>query len=154
MTDAVEGTEIDALIYTSDANTEFSEKALTALARAAAEANTQHGISGFLYFDTGRFVQFVEGPRPALDQLVHNLEADERHTLTRVVRDPNVEERRFPNWAMYQVQLDNLIELRMDHLLIQQLRASPARQGRTWEKAVWRMVDRLALLHTRYRHVT
>ncbi len=73
--------------------------------------NAVHQISGMLVFDGENFCQYIEGPAPALSDLVEHIRRDPRH---REVHDLIPEERLtgervFDNWSMaYQFVDDGL----------------------------------------------
>ncbi|MDO5605693.1 MAG: BLUF domain-containing protein [Paracoccus sp. (in: a-proteobacteria)] len=67
------------------------------LARAR---NRELDLSGFLHCEDGVFVQWLEGPKPALEQVVESILADHRHRDVTVFGNGPLEERQFPNWAM------------------------------------------------------
>lgn len=67
--------------------------------------NAVYGITGVLVFDGERFCQFLEGPVSHVDQLVHNLINDPRHTQFHVLFDNPASERVFETFRMGYVAL-------------------------------------------------
>lgn len=51
------------------------------IVRTAESANAAHGLSGMLCYGASRYVQLLEGPRPALDRLAWCLARDMRHRI-------------------------------------------------------------------------
>lgn len=51
------------------------------IVRTADRANAEHGLSGMLCYGSSRYVQLLEGPRPALDRLAWHLARDMRHRI-------------------------------------------------------------------------
>jgi hypothetical protein len=51
------------------------------IVRTADRANAEHGLSGMLCYGASRYVQLLEGPRPALDRLAWRLARDMRHRI-------------------------------------------------------------------------
>jgi hypothetical protein len=51
------------------------------IVRVAEHANSGHGISGMLCYGACRYVQLLQGPRPALDRLAWCLARDLRHRI-------------------------------------------------------------------------
>lgn len=80
---------------------------LSRILTVALWANARHQITGALGVAGGHFFQVLEGPPPALDQLLDNLERDRRHEQMVVLREKNVAHRLFPGWTMARVDLDD-----------------------------------------------
>lgn len=73
---------------------------LKSICADAKRKNPEHGITGVLFYQDGRFMQVIEGEREALESLMEVLGKDSRHTrITRVVDEP-VERRGFEDWNM------------------------------------------------------
>lgn len=133
-------------LYLSKACTPFDQSALVEMQNFAAEMNGQYGISGYLYFEKGHFIQYIEGPDDAIDQLISNLRGDSRHEVLQVVEESNLTERRFEEWAMRWLDHKSIAQIQMEHLLLDQLNAmskSPA-MTETFSRSVYRMVGKLA----------
>lgn len=135
---------MQATVYVSQTRVGFDEAELIALAQLAAAKNAHFGISGYLYFERERFVQYIEGPADALAQLMKNIAADDRHQVLRTVQQALPGARRFPDWHMKQIDRAMLNELRMEHLLTERLLLrSLWPQDAEWEQSVWRLVEKL-----------
>lgn len=133
-------------LYISKANISFDESELVTLQQFASEMNSKFGISGYLYFEKGHFIQYIEGPEEAMANLITNLQGDSRHKVLHVVEEPNLHSRRFEEWAMRWLDRKSIAQIQMEHLLLDQLNAmskSPAITG-TFTDTVYRMVDKLA----------
>lgn len=88
------------LIYVSVATTPFSNESLEELLRLAREKNAVAGLSGMLLHDDGTFLQILEGPEEAVDELFSKISYDKRHTDTVVLWKREIEERAFGEWQM------------------------------------------------------
>ncbi|MEN2787979.1 BLUF domain-containing protein [Sphingomonas qilianensis] len=62
--------------------------------------NASVGITGALVSSEQRFVQFVEGPSNAIDELLSKLRADRRHSGVTVIEERIVTKRRFAQWNL------------------------------------------------------
>ncbi len=62
--------------------------------------NPEHGITGMLLFGDGTFIQVLEGPLSAIDQLVENIKQDARHDRFDVLYEDMVDDRAFGDWSM------------------------------------------------------
>jgi hypothetical protein len=73
---------------------------LDAIFRTSVRNNRRDSITGALALPDGKFVQVLEGRRPALDALLARLSADPRHTDIAVLGQWEVTARLFAGWAM------------------------------------------------------
>lgn len=88
------------LVYVSAANKEFHEDELQELLDKARLNNESLGVSGMLLFHQGSFIQALEGPKYAVEDLYNKISEDTRHTETRVLFRGELEERNFESWSM------------------------------------------------------
>lgn len=65
--------------------------------------NPQRGITGLLCFTSDVFVQVLEGGRDEVCDLYNAIVRDERHSKVRLLGYEEIDERRFGNWTMGQV---------------------------------------------------
>jgi len=88
------------ITYTSIATISLDQRALLDLLHAARGFNKLDDITGLLIHDKGHFLQVIEGPANAIDNLVQRLRRDRRHSQFEIHEDALVERRLFPDWAM------------------------------------------------------
>ena len=88
------------ITYTSIASVTFSQRELLDLLHAARGFNKIDGITGLLMHHRGGFLQVIEGPINAIENLVQRLQRDRRHSQFEIHEDVLVETRLFPEWAM------------------------------------------------------
>ncbi len=153
------------LIYYSVAKINFDSAKLESLAKFAAERNTDFNITGYLFFYQDQFVQYLEGPKKAIDQLLLNLKKDSRHEILFFHQKQSAETRLFPSWRMRIISRSfiSIEHVLVDHLAwMDKLRSglkdshSPSSSGKvsgnlapetsSEEETVWRMVEKLAAL--------
>jgi hypothetical protein len=91
--------------YTSLAALDLSEEQLLEIQRVARDLNGIDGISGLLIFDGTRFLQWIEGPPEAIDDLLERLRRDPRHSAFEIREEGRAEERLFGEWTMEMVQV-------------------------------------------------
>ena len=92
-----------AILYLSKATVPFDRKDLKELEEKSAANNQSLGLSGYLYFDGGKFLQYLEGEEEQLMPLYEKIQQDTRHSfLCQTVED--IYERRFPEWSMKNIQ--------------------------------------------------
>lgn len=65
--------------------------------------NRRLDITGCLWFDKHRFLQVLEGPQPAVEQIYANIERDTRHTEVELLRRGPLASRSFGRWGMCSV---------------------------------------------------
>jgi hypothetical protein len=88
------------ILYISRARHRMTNGELQDLLAGARLRNQAHGITGLLVYDAGYFAQVLEGPEPALEQLLANIAADPRHDEYSLVSRGLVDQRYFAGWSM------------------------------------------------------
>lgn len=90
---------IHQVLYHSHSTARPAAAELQVLLDQSRRHNARHGITGVLLYSDGRYVQLLEGPEPAVEDLYARIRRDSRHTrLVTVSTGPG--ERRFPDWSM------------------------------------------------------
>ena len=105
------------VVYVSEALVYFDNMALESLAAQAAALNFDRGITGYLYFEKDRFVQYIEGDDDTIEELMEVISRDKRHRVLHTVVEHDLEERRFPSWHMRQLHRKELLDVKLEHLL-------------------------------------
>ena len=77
-----------------------TEADLAALCRSAQKYNAKAQITGILTFHKGAFAQILEGPEPALRDLLRRITEDTRHYNLRVSADGPIDQRCYAYWSM------------------------------------------------------
>ena len=94
------------IIYVSQAHAPFSTEKLADLLGRSRSRNTKDEITGLLLyrysddFDKGYFIQAIEGPDEALDNLWSRISDDPRHHTIVTLAEGTEDDRMFPNWSM------------------------------------------------------
>jgi hypothetical protein len=84
---------------------------------AAQRHNPAHGITGVLVFGNGVFFQWIEGPRAQIETLMAMLHRDARHhDIVSLDQAEEARERLYPDWAMEQVDADDIRAVLQDAL--------------------------------------
>ena len=78
----------------------MSQANLSALCRSAQKYNATAQITGILTFHNGAFAQILEGPEPALRELLSRITEDTRHFNLRVSADGPIDQRCYADWSM------------------------------------------------------
>jgi hypothetical protein len=103
------------LVYCSRATDEMSERELASLMRVAKAKNRKRDITGLLVHSHGMFLQVLEGPREAVEELMRELYCDGRHDgIIRLQSLEDVRERLYPGWTMQLVEPGQIREILND----------------------------------------
>ena len=128
---------IDRLIYFSRAEEVSPQIALQKIFQVSVPKNAGLAITGALGFTGRNYIQLLEGPRFAIDDLLRTLRADPRHSQLQVMLRGSTQNRLLPNWSMARVDLaraapevDALLQAR-DGLGLTALMATLAHEGVT-----------------------
>lgn len=62
--------------------------------------NQQDGVTGFLYYSGGTFLQILEGEEAVVRATFARIQDDFRHTIASVLVEGPAEERLFSDWSM------------------------------------------------------
>ncbi|KFG89712.1 Photopigment and puc expression activator [Sphingobium herbicidovorans NBRC 16415] len=88
------------IMYISSAQGAVSADQCAAIARAAGVRNRMADVTGLLLFNGKRFIQVLEGPRPAVESAYERICRDERHRGVVKLRESVIDEREFGSWGM------------------------------------------------------
>ncbi len=88
------------LIYISTAIDGVDEEELHDILEKSVRNNELHGITGLLIFNSGMFIQMLEGNREAVHMIYDKIKADDRHTKISTLMNGESDKRFFPNWRM------------------------------------------------------
>lgn len=78
----------------------FDEAMLNGILADARDWNTRDNITGALICRADLYLQWLEGPEPAVRKAFERIARDPRHLSVRCLLAGNVDERLFPTWAM------------------------------------------------------
>ncbi len=89
-----------SLTYRSEAAITPSPADLQRLLVAARGRNRKLGVTGMLLYDEGRYLQTIEGPPAAVEQVWSSIQRDTRHGQIEVLSQHIVPSRLFSGWDM------------------------------------------------------
>ncbi|NEV64895.1 ABC transporter substrate-binding protein [Thiorhodococcus minor] len=92
--------DLHAVLYVSRAVRPLSASELRALLDASRSANCAQGITGYLLYCDGVFMQMIEGSRPRVERLMDRIRRDARHEEVRVIYEGAISRRTFYDWCM------------------------------------------------------
>jgi hypothetical protein len=87
-------------VYVSTAAHPLTEEELLALLETSRRNNARDDITGLLLYKDGSFMQFLEGPRDAVCELLETIRHDVRHRNMIVLFQQEHPVREFPEWSM------------------------------------------------------
>lgn len=99
--------KLKSLTYSSFAALDLTDADISAIHRTAREINALNGITGLLIFNGTHFLQLIEGPEPAIDELLDRLRRDERHHQLEVLEQHILADRQFPDWSMELIRVSS-----------------------------------------------
>lgn len=88
------------LVYVSQASDAFSAGHLPGMLETSRKNNAQINVTGMLAYNSGSFIQVLEGEEGAVRQLVQRIEKDFRHTACRILTENAIDRREFGLWQM------------------------------------------------------
>lgn len=83
---------------------------LDEILETAVEFNAKHDITGFLLHDGTYFVQYLEGPKTNIDNLLNKISADTRHSCFTVLEYGTIKQRVCPTWEMKLLLIDKSVK--------------------------------------------
>jgi len=87
-------------VYVSSAHKLLGDHELLELLQVARKNNERRDITGMLLYRDGNFLQILEGPASAVDELLDKIKRDARHHGVILMSRRGVEERQFSEWQM------------------------------------------------------
>ena len=88
------------VIYVSKAADTFDENEMLKILNTARKVNAEQGITGFLIFNNGYFMQMLEGRKELVDDLLEKITKDKRHSDVRIILRTENQLRLFDQWSM------------------------------------------------------
>ena len=138
---------LHGFIYLSKLLLDLDESHLYELSESASHNNQLLGVTGFLYFEEGYFLQYIEGKKEVVINLMNIIESDPRHQVV-YKHDILIQEKKFPSWNMkfvdpYQAKAINIENLLME--ILKMMKEPEVFNSAYKEKMILQMIDRLSL---------
>ncbi len=105
------------LTYLSNPVTPFTDADFDDIENKSIEANNARDVTGLLIMNDDRIIQVLEGREDAVRELYTKIEADERHTVTKVVSEVEDEERMLLTWSMVVRRVDGIPPEVLEHYI-------------------------------------
>jgi hypothetical protein len=88
------------IIYCSKLLPEYDLKEVYKILKTARSRNPELGLSGYLIYADGYFLQILEGVKAPLNSLMSKIYADPRHTDIKIIQEDDIKFLDFEKWAM------------------------------------------------------
>ena len=99
--------ELKQVIYVSE-KTDFSDHCLTKIFDTSKKNNPETDITGCLLIGSNSYLQFLEGPSLAVEELYSKIEIDSRHKNIKKLHDQSIKEKLFSTWSMKFAPFNNM----------------------------------------------
>ncbi len=100
-------TRLKQVIYVSE-KTDTSSHSLTDIYDISQKNNSESGISGCLLIGSNSYLQLLEGPESAVENLYSKIKMDSRHKKVKKLFEQHVEEKLFSAWSMKFAPFNNI----------------------------------------------
>lgn len=88
------------IVYCSQLSPEYDLKEVYKILQNAREKNASIGVSGYLLFGSGNFMQVIEGPEVSINGLWKKISNDSRHTNLKLMSETMVRNLNYDSWSM------------------------------------------------------
>ena len=100
-------TRLKQVIYASE-KTDTSSDSLTDIYDISQKNNLESGISGCLLIGSNSYLQLLEGPDSAVENLYSKIKMDSRHKKVKKLFEQHIEEKSFSSWSMKFAPFNNI----------------------------------------------
>ena len=100
-------TRLKQVIYVSE-KTDTSSDTLTDIYDISQKNNSESGISGCLLIGSNSYLQLLEGPDSAVENLYSKIKMDSRHKKVKKLFEQHIEEKSFSSWSMKFTTFNNI----------------------------------------------
>lgn len=113
------------ICYVSSARVGITQEELTKLFGITEENNSAHNITGILLYESGKFLQVLEGNEVVLKNLFEKIEADSRHNNIFVILNQKCKRKIFEKYASRFSIVKSKEELQTIETYLDQIEDSP-----------------------------
>ena len=96
------------MVYVSSAAFGLSEREITSIVKTSQFNNEKLGITGLLLYNSGNFMQLLEGDEEKVENLYEKIKQDKRHTGSTLLIKEAIATKNFDKWQMGYRNLNNL----------------------------------------------
>lgn len=106
-TSDTEAVTLCQLIYLSHATQRMTMRDTMTIVDAANKRNAEAGLTGLLCYGGGYFMQVIEGEGDVVSHAFCRIAKDDRHEHIRMIDFSVIGARRFDDWSMHLINLDD-----------------------------------------------
>jgi len=99
------------IVYISSAKLSLTHGEILNIVEDSRINNEKNGLTGLLLFNSGNFMQLLEGEESDVDALYRKIEKDRRHAEVKLLLKEPITHRNFSNWTMGFKDIDKLKEI-------------------------------------------
>lgn len=96
------------MVYISSAKLMLNDREIAKIVKTSHVNNQRHGITGILLYNSGNFMQLIEGDAAEVEALYEKISNDSRHTDVSLLFSETITHRNFENWLMGYRNLETL----------------------------------------------
>lgn len=96
------------LLYASRMSAKSGPKELAAILHSSRRNNAAMGVTGILCYSATGFLQCMEGPRDAVNELYRRIVRDPRNEAVTLLSFEDIRRRRFGKWLMAYLRADEV----------------------------------------------
>jgi hypothetical protein len=96
------------MLYVSSAVLGLNEREVASIVKASQLNNHQLGVTGILLYNSGNFMQLLEGDEEKVEALYEKIKKDRRHTGVSLLIKETITKKNFDNWQMGYRNLNTL----------------------------------------------
>ena len=100
-------TRLKQVIYVSE-KTDTSSGSLTDIYDISQKNNSESEISGCLLIGSNSYLQLLEGPDSAVENLYSKIKVDNRHKKVKKLFEQHIDEKLFSSWSMKFAPFNNV----------------------------------------------
>ncbi|HEY8942427.1 MAG TPA: BLUF domain-containing protein [Cellvibrio sp.] len=104
------------IVYISSAKLGLTYSEIINIVEDSRINNEKNGLTGLLLFNSGNFMQLLEGEESVVDALYRKIEKDRRHTEVKLLLKEPITHRNFNNWTMGFKNIEKLKEMKPELL--------------------------------------
>ena len=104
------------IVYISSAKLGLTYSEIVNIVEDSRTNNEKSGLTGILLFNSGNFMQLLEGEELAVDGLYRKIEKDRRHTEVKLLLRHSITHRNFSNWTMGFKNIEKLKQMKSEFL--------------------------------------
>lgn len=104
------------IVYISSAKLGLAHSEIMNIVEDSRINNEKNGLTGLLLFNSGNFMQLLEGEESIVDALYEKIKKDRRHTEVKLLLREPITHRNFSNWTMGFKNIEKLKETKPELL--------------------------------------